>query len=124
MIVTTRIMKKQLGASTIHLKYSIYLNINIVDNIIWIEQPIEEPKKRGRREIYWPPKETKQRGRPRSIKQPKDPKKCGRPRIERPPKGRQKKGRKPKPQKTAQVEWRPRAGRVTIVRGLMAGQKT
>ena len=42
-----------------------------------IEQPIEEPKKRGR-PIDRPPKETKPRGKPIIIKQPKDPKQRGR----------------------------------------------
>ena len=74
---------------------------------IIIEQPIEQPKKRGRTRNDRPPKETKPRGEQRVIKKWKDPKKRGTPKNERPPKELQKKRRKPKP-KTEQVERRPR----------------
>ena len=98
--------------------------ILIIDNTIIIGQPIERPKERGRPKNDWPPEKTKPQGRPKNFKQPRDPKKRGRPRIERPPTEHLKRRREPTPKKLSKLKEDQEAGRVSIVRGLMAGQKT
>ena len=97
---------------------------SILDNTIILEQHTEEPNKKGRPTNDRPPTETKPRGRPIFIKQPKDLKKRGRPRIERPPTEHLKRRREPTPKKLSKLKEDQEAGRVSIVRGLMAGQKT